>query len=51
MYERLVTKSGDAIWMKMEQRFCRRDITPARFEFWDSLPDDVKAVKASRMKG
>lgn len=46
MYEKVVTRSKDVIWMPVPGVvFDRRAIAHARFDLWDSLPADLKVRK------
>lgn len=45
MLEKVVTKSGDELWLKTGDVVGRREIAQARFVLWDSLPPELKAKK------
>lgn len=45
MLEKVITKSGDELWLKTGSVVGRKEIANARFDLWDSLPPELKVKK------
>lgn len=45
MLEKVVTKSGDELWLQTSDVVGRKEIANARFALWDSLPPELKVKK------